>query len=94
MSQKPYWVNKTLSSIPRDIDEDQLAALLLTITEAYMSKSGHSYRLRFMFSTIVTYCVSVGISPLATKLIFIEAASMLVDAVEEKDIPESPHPMQ
>jgi hypothetical protein len=94
MSRTPYWVTRTISSIPRDIDEDQLAALLLSITQAYMSKSGHGDNIRFLFSIVVTYCCSVGISPLATKLIFVEAASMLIDAADEKDIPESPHPMQ
>jgi hypothetical protein len=94
MKKSSAWVAKVINNIPEDISEDHLASLLLTIIEAYMSKNTHGDKIRFLFSLVVTYSQSAGLSPFATKLIFVEAASMIIDAVDGENIPDSPHSMQ
>lgn len=97
MKKKSHWVAEVIQKIPQKITEEDLAALLLTVTHAYMDGKGKDQTgeiIRFLFSLVVHYCLGAGLSTTKTKLIFVEAAAMMVRAGMDKETAEPTAPMQ
>lgn len=68
--QTPDWVHTTIAAMPEEMDGNTLAALLLTITDIYIT--GKPEKIEFLISVVATYCTSIGLNPTRTAALFEE----------------------
>lgn len=66
-------VNKIIATIPENLDQDHLAALLLTIVDTQQRNGTHGQTVAFLFQLFMTYCRSIGLSHSMFGLILSEA---------------------
>ena len=66
-------VGKIIDSIPENLNQDHLAALLLTIVDIQQKNATHGQTVAFPFQLFITYCRSIGLSHSMFGLILAEA---------------------
>lgn len=67
-------VYEIITTIPDDLDEDHLAALLLTIVDTQQRNGTHGQTVALLFQLFMTYCRSIGLSHEMFGLILSEAS--------------------